>query len=116
MVNYRWYSQLQNDCKNVYSSAYAVAKGQLAEDLGNGEFSYPLILALNHPKGELVTRAMKSSSKRDAQKALEVIQSASVRGVCLQELNDVGSSVQEFVEVWGRKEKMDYGEKDSSGR
>ncbi|KAK6835390.1 Geranylgeranyl pyrophosphate synthase atmG [Aspergillus parasiticus] len=70
-----WYSQLQNDCKNVYSSDYAKAKGAIAEDLRNGELSYPIVVALNAPKGQCVVRALEFRSPHNIRQALRVIQS-----------------------------------------
>ncbi|KAB8269732.1 terpenoid synthase [Aspergillus minisclerotigenes] len=70
-----WYSQLQNDCKNVYSSDYAKAKGAIAEDLRNGELSYPIVVALNAPKGQYVVRALEFRSPHNIRQALRVIQS-----------------------------------------
>ncbi|MCJ1243268.1 hypothetical protein MMC30_000465 [Trapelia coarctata] len=107
MTRVGWYCHLQNDCKNVYSTDYATAKGSLAEDLRNGEFSFPIILALNQPEGHLVAEALQSGQERDFAKALAVVQGEAVKGVCLRELREVGSGVKEFVEIWGRKEKLD---------
>src|SRR5207248_8913683 len=42
----RWYCQLQNDCKNVFSSDVITTKGTLAEDLVNGEYTYPILVGL----------------------------------------------------------------------
>ncbi|KAB8221939.1 terpenoid synthase [Aspergillus novoparasiticus] len=76
-----WYSQLQNDCKNVYSSDYAKAKGAIAEDLRNGELSYPIVVALNAPKGQCVVRALEFRSPHNIRQALRVIQSDQVRNI-----------------------------------
>ncbi|KKK13523.1 hypothetical protein ARAM_006149 [Aspergillus rambellii] len=81
-----WCSQLQNDFKNVYSSEYAKMKGSLAEDLRNQEYSYPIIIALEAPGGEWVTKALESGSPHNIRKALEVIQSETVRTACFAEL------------------------------
>ncbi|PLB55511.1 terpenoid synthase [Aspergillus steynii IBT 23096] len=101
-----WCSQLQNDCKNVFSSEYAKSKGSLAEDLRNRELSYPIILALEAPEGGWVAKALESGSPRNIRKALQVIQSERVRDACLAELKTCGASVQEWLSVWGRDEKM----------
>ena len=37
---------------------------------------------------------------------MAVLQSESVKGACLRELAEVGREVKEFVEIWGRKEKL----------
>ncbi|KAL8722763.1 MAG: hypothetical protein Q9225_000824 [Loekoesia sp. 1 TL-2023] len=102
-----WFSQLQNDCKNVYSNDYAKAKGAFAEDIRNGEFTYPIILGLNQPNGRAVEAALQSRTEADIKKALNVVRSDGVRGVCLKELKLLGSTIHEFVEIWGRKEAMD---------
>ncbi|KAI0836663.1 prenyl transferase [Hypoxylon sp. FL0890] len=102
-----YYSQLQNDCKNVFSSEYAKAKGTLAEDLRNRELTYPIILALNEPQGYHIEKAFESGSSRDIQNAIGVIQSEKVYCACLAELKEYESNVKEWVTLWGRKEKLD---------
>ncbi|RAH74449.1 terpenoid synthase [Aspergillus aculeatinus CBS 121060] len=106
MTTLAWCSQLQNDCKNVYSSEYAKAKGALAEDLRNHEYSYPIILALEAPDGHWVARALETSSPRNIRKALAVIQSEGVRNACFTELKLASASVQDWLSIWGRNEKM----------
>ncbi|KAJ9360550.1 isoprenoid synthase domain-containing protein [Paecilomyces variotii] len=106
MTAIAWYSQLQNDCKNVYSSDYAKAKGAIAEDLRNQELSYPIILSLSAPKGEWVAKALECGSARNIRMALQVIQSDNVRDACLTELKTVASSIQDWLALWGRNEKM----------
>ncbi|KAB8261872.1 terpenoid synthase [Aspergillus pseudonomiae] len=73
-----WYSQLQNDCKNVYSSDYAKAKGAIAEDLRNGELTYPIVVALNASQGHHVARALEFRSPHNIRQALRVIQSEQI--------------------------------------
>lgn len=107
MTRVGWFCQLQNDCKNIYSKEYAQAKGTLAEDLRNGEFSYPIILALNDPNGDCVAKAMQGGGETDIQNAMAVLQSSAVRDVVLREMKEAGSMIQEFVEIWGRKERLD---------
>ncbi|KAL7626888.1 hypothetical protein AAE478_003662 [Parahypoxylon ruwenzoriense] len=102
-----YYSQLQNDCKNVFSSEYAEAKGTLAEDLRNRELTYPIILALNERQGYYIAKAFESGSSRNIRNAIGVIQSEKVYHACLDELNLHGSSVREWIALWGRKEKFD---------
>ncbi|RAH57498.1 prenyl transferase [Aspergillus piperis CBS 112811] len=106
MTTLAWCSQLQNDCKNVYSSEYAKAKGALAEDLRNRELSYPIILALEAPEGHWVASALETSSPRNIRKALAVIQSERVRNACFKELKSASASVQDWLAIWGRNEKM----------
>ncbi|KAA8644331.1 terpene cyclase [Aspergillus tanneri] len=106
MTTLAWCSQLQNDCKNVYSSEYAKSKGSLAEDLQNRELSYPILLALEAPGGDWVAKALHCGSWRNIRHALRVIQSKSVRNQCLEELKASSSSVQDWLAIWGRNEKM----------
>lgn len=91
----------------MYSSDYGNGKGAAAEDLRNGEFSYPIIVGLNQPKGYIVEKALGSNNERALRKALEVLRSPGVKEACLPELEEVGKGIGEWVELWGRKEKMD---------
>lgn len=102
-----WYSQLQNDCKNVYSTEYAKMKGAIAEDLCNGELSYPIVLAMNAPDGHWVDLALQSPSPRNVRNALRVIRSDKVHQMCMAELAESSSSIQDWLALWGRKEKLD---------
>ncbi|KAJ5968223.1 hypothetical protein N7501_004471 [Penicillium viridicatum] len=102
-----WHSQLQNDCKNVYSSEYAKLKGSVAEDLHNREMTYPIVLALDAPGGHWVAEALESPSPRNIRNAMKVIRCGYVRNICMNELANSGASVKEWLEIWGRKEKLD---------
>ncbi|OQE11234.1 hypothetical protein PENFLA_c076G01507 [Penicillium flavigenum] len=102
-----WYSQLQNDCKNVYSTEYAKMKGAIAEDLCNGELSYPIVLAMNAPDGHWVELALQSPSPRNVRNALRAIRSDKVHQMCMAELAESSSSIQDWLALWGRKEKLD---------
>lgn len=55
----------------------------------------------------MVEKALEVNNERNLKNALAVIQSEAVRDVCLRELKQIGSAVQDFVEVWGRKEELD---------
>ncbi|PKX90480.1 putative geranylgeranyl diphosphate synthase [Aspergillus novofumigatus IBT 16806] len=101
-----WYAQLQNDCKNVYSLEYADLKGSLAEDLQNRELNYPIILALNVPGGEHVERALELPTSRNIRRAMRVIQCSKIRALCAAELQKSTIGVEEWLQLWGRKEKM----------
>lgn len=79
----------------------------MAEDLRNGEFSYPIILALSQPEGNFVAKALESRTEKDFEKALAVVQSDPVKSLCLRELKQVGADIRDFVEIWGRKERLD---------
>lgn len=110
----RWYCQLQNDCKNVFSSDVVTAKGALAEDLINGEYSYPIIVGLysSPPIKAAIENAFnrKRSNKADSAAAIHqgvlALQSEEVRNVCLQELDNVRQRNQQFAVLWGRQETM----------
>lgn len=106
-MNIRWYSQLQNDCKNLYSSDYSHAKGAAAEDLRNGELSYPIIMGLSHPQGYIVEGALGSKKHVELDRALEVLRAPEVRDVCMKEFEEVGRDIQDWVKLWGRREKLD---------
>ncbi|KAK9858056.1 hypothetical protein MYU51_018809 [Penicillium brevicompactum] len=102
-----WHSQLQNDCKNVFSSEYAKMKGAVAEDLYNREMTYPIVLALDAPDGHWVSASLKNPSPQNVRNALKVIRGDYVRGVCTAELAESYTPVKEWLELWGRKEKLD---------
>ncbi|KAL4748886.1 hypothetical protein BDW72DRAFT_179256 [Aspergillus terricola var. indicus] len=102
-----WYSQLQNDCKNVFSSEYARMKGAAAEDLNNKELTYPIMLALSAPGGEHVIRALEYPSPRNVRRALHIIRSEAVYGPCMKELKQASVGIEDWLQLWGRKEKLD---------
>ncbi|EQK98550.1 hypothetical protein G6O67_002038 [Ophiocordyceps sinensis] len=37
-------TQFQNDCKNIYSTESVTSKGAVAEDVRNGEPSFPIVV------------------------------------------------------------------------
>ncbi|KAB8078884.1 terpenoid synthase [Aspergillus leporis] len=102
-----WYSQLPNDCKNLYSSEYARLKGSIGEDLRNCELTYHIVLGLDAPDGYWVVKALTSPSPRNVRNALKVIRNDAVRAKCLAELTQSGSTITDWLELWGRKEKLD---------
>nr|WGJ63575.1 prenyltransferase [Aspergillus striatus] len=104
-----WYSQLQNDCKDVFSSEYGKLKGSAAEDLSNKEFTYPIMLALGAPGGHNVAQALESPTPRNLRRALRVIQSNEVYGRCMHELKQASVGIEDWLRLWGRKEKLDGG-------
>ncbi|OAA34863.1 prenyl transferase [Metarhizium rileyi] len=106
-ARFGWYAQLQNDCKNIYSGEYAVNKGSVAEDLRNGELSFPIVIALNddHTRSQM-QRAFESRDERDIYSALAGLQSPSVRKTCLEALEEAGKGLEKLVAVWGRQEQM----------
>lgn len=103
----RWYAQVQNDCKNVYSAEYADLKGSLAEDLRNRELNYPIILALNVSGSKDVERALEFPTSRNIRRAMRVIQCSKIRALCAAELQKSSIGIEEWLKLWGRKEKMD---------
>ncbi|KAH8426040.1 uncharacterized protein LDX57_003780 [Aspergillus melleus] len=102
-----WHSQLQNDSKNLYSSEYAKLKGSLAEDLRNRELTYPIVLGLDVPEGQWVVRALESASARNIRNALGVIRGDAVRSMCMEEMKRSGATITDWLDLWGRKEKLD---------
>nr|AFO69299.1 prenyl transferase [Epichloe gansuensis] len=102
-----WYAQLQNDCKNIYSEDYAFNKGTVAEDLRNRELSFPVVVALNDKRTESQMRkAFQSGNQGDIERALQVLESPSVKNTCLKTLQEAGQGLENLVAVWGRKEHM----------
>ncbi|KAG6023931.1 hypothetical protein E4U41_001904 [Claviceps citrina] len=102
-----WYAQLQNDCKNIYSDEYATNKGAVAEDLRNGELSYPVVVALNDPSTkQQMQKAFRTRSEGDILQALEGLQSPAVKNKCVKALQEAGQGLDKLVAVWGRHEKM----------
>lgn len=79
----------------------------MAEDLRNNELTYPVVLALDAPRGERVIQALESPSAHNLRAALGVIRSDAVREQCMAELNRSGAPIQEWLQLWGRKEKLD---------
>ena len=107
MRRLRWFAQLQNDCKNIYSAEYASNKGAVAEDLRNGELSYPIVIALNESRSSLIMeRALESHAEADIEEALGALQSKSVREGCMKALQEASHGLEKLVLLWGRREKM----------
>lgn len=110
----RWYCQLQNDCKNIFSSDVITAKGALAEDLANGEYTYPILIALYaRPSiSQAVEGALRRSGRSASQfhdslaRATVVLQGPEVRDRCLDELTVLKEKNKEFAPLWGRTEAM----------
>nr|AFO85404.1 multifunctional aromatic prenyl transferase [Epichloe festucae] len=107
LVRFGLYAQLQNDCKNIYSPEYALNKGSVAEDLRNGELSYPVVVALIENKAEgIVGEALRTRSDGDTEQALRVLESPAVKDACLHALEAASVGLEDLVEAWGRREKM----------
>lgn len=103
----RWFAQLQNDCKNIYSAEYASNKGAVAEDLRNGELSFPIVIALNEESSSrIMERALESHAEEDIEEALSALQSESVKASCMKALQDASQGLEKLVMLWGRREKM----------
>ena len=97
------------------------AKGALAEDLVNGEYSFPVIVALHSslPERVVVQQALGEKGEVDPalldqrhQAALAVLQAKEVKDVCMKELDSLKRQVPQFAAIWGRQETMTL--KDSS--
>lgn len=102
-----WYAQLQNDCKNIYSTEYASSKGCVAEDLRNSELSYPIVVGLivDGANGAM-EEALQTRNDKDVEEALRILESAEVRNACLRALEEAGCGIEDIVAVWGRRETM----------
>ncbi|KOS19955.1 Geranylgeranyl pyrophosphate synthase [Escovopsis weberi] len=107
LLRFGWYAQLQNDCKNIYSSEYAQHKGAVAEDLRNGELSYPIVVALNDKSGRpIMEKALETRAEADIEAAMGALQTQPVRDACLKAMQDAGVGLEKLVALWGRREKM----------
>ncbi|KAF2685265.1 terpenoid synthase [Lentithecium fluviatile CBS 122367] len=114
MNEYGWYCQLQNDCKNVFSADVVTAKGALAEDLINGEYSYPILVGFYASAGaknaieDVFERRRNGEERSEAvlHKAVRALQSEEVRSACLKELDEARRRNQHFAVLWGRHEAM----------
>ncbi|KAM4059003.1 polyprenyl synthetase domain-containing protein [Hirsutella rhossiliensis] len=110
MTRFGWYAQLQNDCKNIYSTEYVTSKGAVAEDVRNGELSFPIVVALNEEDcGPIMQRALESHTEKDIEAALDALQTERVREACLKALKEAGRGLDKFVGLWGRREQMQTG-------
>jgi geranylgeranyldiphosphate transferase len=122
METLRWYCQLQNDCKNVFSSDVITAKGALAEDLANGEYSFPILVALYSapPISNAVERALRqrgvSGSKKRTENAALMLQRGEVRDRCLEVLEKLREENKVFASLWGRQEEMSVNYKYSASK
>lgn len=118
LTSISWYCHLQNDCKNLYSCDVVTAKGKLAEDLINKEYSYPIIIALNssahiaNAVGQALQKKQQHLSsfrqKKLCQAALTALQESEVKNKCLGELDELKSKLYQFVGLWGRQESMNF--------
>lgn len=91
------------------------AKGALAEDLTNREFSFPIVVALyGSPTSQRIMREAMGRRSHLSQQALEkqhcaalsVLQADEIKTVCMQELDLLKDRVSQFVTAWGRAEMM----------
>lgn len=110
-----WQAHLQNDCKNLFSSDYFESKGAAAEDVLNGDLTYPILLAYYHGAGTDIDLLAATSTPRTSRnprfsRALDrvhgVLQQEDVKGACLRELDAVTEKITALVDAWGRKERM----------
>jgi geranylgeranyldiphosphate transferase len=106
-VRFGWYAQLQNDCKNIYSDEYSVNKGAIAEDLRNGEFSFPIVVALDNAEArQRIQRALEGGSESDISSAIVELESPRVRKLCMKAMQEASQGLEKMVAVWGRREEM----------
>jgi geranylgeranyldiphosphate transferase len=98
----------------VFSSDVITAKGALAEDLANGEYTFPILVALysTPPIREAVEGTLchheesgRGFRERVGQAAL-MLQKDDVRIRCLTELGELREQNRDFASLWGRKEQM----------
>lgn len=90
------------------------AKGALAEDLTNGEYSYPILVGLyaSEPIRSAINnvfnsrRERKETSANALRDAIEALQSDEVKNVCLGELGEVKRRNSRFAALWARDETM----------
>lgn len=68
--------------------------------------TYPIVLALDAHDGHWVAKALESPSPHNVRNAMKVIRCDYVRNICMNELVRSGASVKEWLELWGRKEKL----------
>ena len=114
LIIYRWYCHLQNDCKNIFSSDTLTAKGALAEDLTNGDYTYPILVGLysSEPTRAAISKVFecrrenKEVSSSALRLAIEALQSEEVRSMCLTELEAARQRNSELAVLWGRQEEM----------
>ncbi|KFH44090.1 Geranylgeranyl pyrophosphate synthase-like protein [Hapsidospora chrysogenum ATCC 11550] len=110
LTRFGWYAQLQNDCKNIYSAEYATSKGAVAEDLRNGELSFPIIIALSQDNSnQLVEKALHTRAEEDIEAAVDALQSPRVKETCMKALQEAGCGMERLALLWGRREKMGAG-------
>ncbi|KJZ73003.1 hypothetical protein HIM_07575 [Hirsutella minnesotensis 3608] len=107
LTRFGWYAQLQNDCKNIYSEEYVSSKGAVAEDLRNGELSFPIVVALNEKSCcSTMQRALRSHADAEIEAAMTALQSKPVKQACLKALKEAGVGMDGLVSLWGRREQM----------
>lgn len=91
------------------------SKGTLAEDLINGEYTFPIIVALYNSSTAqaIIKKAMEPATEVSSQAiterhlaAVRLLQTDQVKSVCMQELDSLKGQVSLFAAVWGRAEKM----------
>lgn len=86
----------------------------MAEDLRNGEYSFPIILGLfstpqiSGPIRAAMESAHLTATNRDKVLAdgVAALQAPGVRDACLSELEMLKTALTDFSFLWGRQEKM----------
>jgi len=116
-VTHSWFCHLQNDCKNIYSTDVTAAKGILAEDLKNGEYSFPIVLGIYaSPTANIIIKEVFRERRESGvtrnkliRDALTILYSSEIKSTCMAELELLKDKVSPFVAVWGRQENMNLG-------
>ncbi|KAJ3038912.1 hypothetical protein HDV00_012834 [Rhizophlyctis rosea] len=105
------WAQLQNDYKNLWSDTAAKNKGIIAEDIENGERTFPIVYALNHlepAKKALLLEALDlAAATKDSTikfQALALIEEAGAREATLEYLAKIEEQYKGVIELWGRNE------------
>jgi geranylgeranyl pyrophosphate synthase len=82
----------------------------VAEDLRNGELSFPVIIALSQDNStQLVEKALKSRADEDIEAAVDALQSHRVKEACMKALQEASCGMEKLALLWGRREKMGAG-------
>lgn len=82
----------------------------MAEDLRNGELSFPIIIALSQDNSsQLVEKALHTRAEEDIEAAVDALQSPRVKEACMKALQEAGCGMERLALLWGRREKMGAG-------
>ena len=98
----------------MFSTDVIAAKGVIAEDLSNGEYSFPILVALYSSASNrtVIERVLADKDKRGwayqekLRHAVFLLQTEEIRNPCLEELEGLWATNSLFAALWGRKESM----------